>query len=183
MTMGIGYCQWGGAQDDRKAIEHFGKALHHYLPPTVLLEVYLERGGCKWRLKQKQAALEDYLRGLAECLRYQLPLKPPQDLYPNVSYSFVFFEGEDSPDAQHMRQLIEDQDMGIWQYRFEEVMIRERDQLIESAKHASGGDAEQIRLVAEAVVNDKSKIPQLVALLTQPNPKPQNLNTNTNQKP
>lgn len=172
ITMGMGNSsEWAGCLDDRKAIEHFGKALLHDLPPTVLVGVYLERGGCKMRLKQKEAALEDYLRGLAECLRYQLPAKPPEDLYPHVTYSVGFVDGDDGPFTQHYRQLIEDQERGLRQYRFEELMISKRDELIEAAKQVSGGDAEQIRLAAEAVVADKSKIQPLEALLTTPNPK------------
>jgi hypothetical protein len=60
----------------------------------------------------------------------------------------------------------------VRQYRFEELMISKRDGLIKAAKQVSGGDAEQIRLAAEAAVNDKSKIPPLVALLTTSNTKP-----------
>jgi hypothetical protein len=183
VTMGIGYNQWGGEEDDRKAIEHFGKALLHDLPPTVLLQVYSLRGDSKTRVDGKRAALEDYLRGLAECLRYQLPPKPSEDLYPHVAYSIVFIEGDNSPLTQHYRQLIEDQERGIRQSRFEEVMIRYRDILIEEAKQISGGDAEQIRLAAEAAVNDKSKIPALIALLETPNPKQLIPNANTTQKP
>ncbi len=183
VTMGIGYNQWSGCNDDRKAIEYFGKALLHDLPPTVLLQVYLLRGDSKERVDGKQAALEDYLRGLAECLRYQLPAKPPEDLYPHVAYSILFVDGDDGPFTQHYRQLIEDQERGLRQYRFEELMISKRDELIGAAKQVSGGDAEQIRLAAEAAVNDKSKIQPLVALLTTPDPKPNILETNTTQKP
>ena len=171
VTMGIGYNQWGGQTDDRKAIEHFGKALLHDLPPTVLLQVYSLRGDSKARVDGKRAALEDYLRGLAESLRYQLPskpTKPPQGGLYDITYSGA----GDDPVTQHYRQLIEDQARGIRQFRFEEVMIRYRDILIEDAKRVSGGDAEQIRLATETAVNDKSKIPALIALLETPNPKP-----------
>ncbi len=172
ITMGIGYCQWSGCTDDRKAIEHLGNALFYDLPPTVLLGVYLDRGGCKERLKQKRAALEDYLRGLAECLRYQLPAKPPEYLRPNVVYDVVFAEPGDDAVKEQYRQLRENQERQLRQFRFEEVMIRERDILIEVAKRVSSGDAEQIRLAAETVVADKSKIQQVEALITAPDPKP-----------
>jgi hypothetical protein len=182
VTMGMGYDMWYPGSEARKAIEHFGKALFHDLPPTVLLDVYLRRGGCKERVEGKQAALEDYLRGLAECLRYQLPAKPPEP--PQGGHYQVTYSGTgDDPWTQYYRQSNEDLGRAIRQYRFEQVMVERRDYLIEAAKRVSGGDAEQIRLAVEAAVRDKSKIPQLVALLTTPNPKPQNLNTNTTQKP
>jgi len=123
--------------------------------------------------------LEDCLRGLAECLRYQLPEKTPE--LPAIcegieDVAFVTsINGVDvsttNADFQSFKQRMEDRERQFRKYRFEEVMVRYRDILIEEAKQVSGGDAEQIRLAAEAAVYDKSKVQPLVELLATPDSK------------
>ena len=171
LTLAKIYGQRTGFVDPAKAVEHYEKALalHFDLPPAVLARTYTLYGNSYEQLHNGDKALENYLRGLAVCLSYELPAKMPN--IPAVGT----YETDAPPDSPLVKQL-EDEHKKQMELRkqamFERDMLMQRYFLIDGIKRVSKGDTGQIRRAAESVGKDKLQIESLVTLAMSPNERP-----------
>lgn len=169
LTIAMIYNQRAGLMNPAKAVEYFEKALVFDLPPTVLATVYLLRGNSYAALQNKECALEDYMKGLAVCLQFPLPVEMPDP--PAVGA----YDIDGHPDDPRLKQAQEEHRKQMEHHKqvmFEREMLITRYTLIDSAKHLSSGDTRKIRKAAEMVTKDARQIQALVMLATSSNKRP-----------
>ena len=116
------------------------------------MSAYLLQGNSYELLQKTEGALANYLRGLAICLRYDLPATMPAP--PSVSAGSCFNE---QMEEEHRKQVEHRQ-----QVMFERKMLMEKRTLIDAIKRVSKDDAGQIQTAAEALGMNGEQIQKLV---------------------
>jgi hypothetical protein len=170
LTLAMIYCQRIGLVDHPKAIEHFGNALRFNLPPTITVGVYLLRGNSYESIHQNNNALEDYLRGLAVCLRYDLPAtlaRPPAvgkyDIVGSLAEADIKrAEEQHEREMEHRQRVMFEREMFMKQYK----------DLIDAAKLAFKSDPDQFHTAAVSVMKDEDQIKKLMELVSSRNKRP-----------
>lgn len=176
------YSQRTGFVDYGKALEWYNKALvRPGLPPTALAKQFILRGNCHEILKQPEAALADYCRGLFVCLQFNLPKQWPGldsqgKLEPPPLNDGSAFNVQKPPEkmlkdrqkyADYMRENAmnrEEQDLLMQKYYYVEAIKR-----VMAKENITG---QNLRGIAEKLTNRKDRFDELLRLTREPNPRP-----------
>ncbi len=177
------YNQQSGFVDHAKAIEWYDKALVRRLPDTTQAREFILRGNSHEALQHYPEALNDYIRGLLICLRYNLPAKlrgsaegqktlgprPPfgNDVLPppKPSPAEEAAERQTWADYDRDRRAINEDEQFL---RFRYNYVRAIKQMVATGKFSEP----DLRKAAERLSSQEEKIEDVLRRVREPNPRP-----------
>jgi antitoxin component YwqK of YwqJK toxin-antitoxin module len=168
VALGYLYSQRSGFVHPDKAVEHFTKALNYELPPSLTPKILTLLGNSREQLKELDEALDDYIRGVLFCLRYDLP---PATSDSATSRTRPKMDPNDPKYEQPMADLrVFDREQ-----RFERELLMARYGLIEAIKRAAGAlklSNEDFQHRVELISGDEARTRLLFTFVTSENVRP-----------
>ena len=165
-----------------KALQWYDKALvRPGLPLTALAKQFILRGNCHETLKQPEAALADYVRGLLVCLQFNLPKQWPvldgkgKLPLPQMNDG-IEFNGQPSPaKVWANRQIYSDYMREDRMDRQEQDLLMQKYYYVDAIKRVLEQEKwteQNLRGIVEKLTNRQDRLDELLRLAREPNPRP-----------